>query len=103
MGFIPYCISMIKITKEDIEGIVTDENAVTYRKDEDNHDKKVKKLLHHQHQLHYFLELYYNKEKYSDSERDYYKKFTDATYRKHLAKTAELQAQLNEFTSEATF
>jgi uncharacterized membrane protein YgaE (UPF0421/DUF939 family) len=103
MGFIPYCISMIKITKEDIEGIVTDENAVTYRKDEDNHDKKVKRLLHHQRQLHYFLELYYNKEKYTESERDYYKKFTDNTYRKHLAKTAELQKELNQFDSEAIF
>ena len=101
MGFIPYCVSMIKITKEDIEGIVTDENAVTYRKDEDNHDKKVKKLLHHQQQLRYFLELYYNKEKYTDSEREYYKKYTDHTYRKHLEKVYLLQKELSQFDSEA--
>ena len=101
MGFIPYCISMIKITKGDIEGIVTDENAVTYRKDEDNHDKKVKRLLHHQAQLYYFLRLYYDKERYTDQEREYYKKYTDSTYRKHLAKTAELQKELNQFDSEA--
>ena len=92
---------MIKITKEDIEGIVTDENAVTYRKDKDNHDKKVKRLMHHQQQLHYFLELYYNTEKYTEQEREYYKKYTDSTYRKHLAQVAKLQEELNQFPTEA--
>tara|TARA_R100000008_G_scaffold79817_1_gene61795 strand:- start:1086 stop:1397 length:312 start_codon:yes stop_codon:yes gene_type:complete len=101
MGFFAYCIPMIKITKEDIEGIATDENAVTYPKDKDNYGKKVKRLMHHQHQLHYFLELYYNKEKYTDSEREYYKKYTDHTYRKHLAQVAKLQEELNQFDSEA--
>tara|TARA_Y100001938_G_scaffold149486_1_gene236489 strand:+ start:1465 stop:1749 length:285 start_codon:yes stop_codon:yes gene_type:complete len=92
---------MIKITKEDIEGIVTDENAVTYRKDKDNHDKKVKRLMHHQRQLHYFLELYYNTEKYTEQEREYYKKYTDSTYRKHLAQVAKLQEELNQFPTQA--
>ena len=68
---------------------------------------KEQKLLHdlrwHQSQLHYFLGLYFNTDKYTDSERDYYKKFTDATYRKHLAMTAKLQAELNQSSSEATF
>ena len=103
MGFIPYCISMIKITKQEIEGVVIDENEVTYRKDEDNHDKKVKRLLHHQAQLYYFLRLYYDKERYTDQEREYYKKYTDHTYRKHLAMTAKLQEELNQFDSEAIF
>ena len=97
----PYCVSMIKITKKDIEGIVTDENEVTYRKDEDNHDKKVKRLLQHQAQLYHFLRLYYDKERYTDQEREYYKKYTDGTYRKHLAMTAKLQEELNQFDSEA--
>lgn len=80
-----------------------DEDTVIFPKDDENHGKKVKRLLYHQRQLHHFLELYYNKEKYTDSERDYYKKFTDATYRKHLAMTAKLQEELNQSSSEATF
>ena len=66
-------------------------------------EKKVKRLLHHQQQLHYFLELYYNKEKYSEQEREYYKKYTDHTYRNHLEKTFLLQKELNQFDSEAIF
>ncbi len=66
-------------------------------------EKKIKKLQHHQSQLHHFLDLYYNKEKFTDSERAYYKKFTDNTYRTHLAMTAKLQEELNQFKSEATF
>ena len=70
-------------------------------KNGDNHDKKVKRLMHHQRQLHYFLELYYNTEKYTEQERDYYKKYTDSTYRKHLAQVAKLQEELNQFPTEA--
>ena len=66
-------------------------------------EQLLKKLRWHQSQLHHFLGLYYNKDKFTDQERDYYKKFTDSTYRKHLAKTAELQDKLNEFASEAIF
>ena len=101
MAFIDYCISMIKITKQEIEGIIIDENEVTFRKDEGNHDKKVKRLMHHQRQLHYFLELYYNTEKYTEQEREYYKKYTDSTYRKHLAQVAKLQEELNQFPTQA--
>ena len=70
-------------------------------KNGDNHDKKVKRLMHHQRQLHYFLELYYNTEKYTEQEREYYKKYTDSTYRKHLAQVAKLQEELNQFPTEA--
>jgi len=75
--------------------------SVTYKKDSENTEKKIKQLHHHQQQLHYFLELYYNKEKYTDSEREYYKKYTDNTYRKHLEKVYLLQKELNQFDSEA--
>jgi hypothetical protein len=66
-------------------------------------NKLEQNLRWHQSQLYHFLGLYYNKDKFTDQERDYYKKFTDSTYRKHLAKTAELQDKLNEFASEAIF
>lgn len=72
-------------------------------KEKIDREKLIKSLRWHQSQLHHFLDLYFNKENYTEDERNYYKKFTDSTYRTHLAKTAELQAQLNEFTSEATF
>ena len=86
-SFLSYCLSMITITTEEL-GIEVE---------------KVKRLRHHQAQLHYFLDLFYNKEKYSDSERAYYKKFSGNTYRKHLAMTAQLQEELNQFDSEAIF
>jgi len=60
-------------------------------------------LRWHQSQLYHFLGLYYNKDKFTESERAYYKKYTDSTYRKHLAMTAKLQEELNQFTSQATF
>jgi len=66
-------------------------------------EKKIKLLQHHQAQLYHFLDLYYNKEKFTDSERAYYQRFTDSTYRKHLAMTAELQKELNQFDSQAIF
>ena len=70
-------------------------------------EKQRLKLIHdlrwHQSQLHYFLELYFNTDKFTDSERGYYQKFTDATYRRHLEKTYLLQKELNQFDSEATF
>ena len=65
--------------------------------------RKLLWLRWHQSQLHHFLDLYYNKEKFSDSERNYYKKFTDSTYRDHLEQTYLLQKELNQFDSEATF
>ena len=76
----PYCVSMIK-----------------------DKEQLLKDLRWHQSQLYHFLGLYYNKDKFTDQERDYYKKYTDARYRKHLARTAELQAELNQFDSEAVF
>ena len=60
-------------------------------------------LRWHQSQLYHFLRLYYDKERYTDQEREYYKKYTDNTYRKHLAMTAKLQEELNQFDSEAIF
>jgi regulator of sirC expression with transglutaminase-like and TPR domain len=84
-----------------IVGKIKNGDNVIYRTDEENHDKKVKRLLYHQRQLHYFLELYYNKEKFTESERDYYKKYTDSTYRKHLAVVAKLQEELTQFPTEA--
>ena len=84
-----------------IVGKIQNGDDVIFRTDDENHDKKVKRLLHHQHQLHAFLELYYNKEKYTESEREYYKKYTDNTYRKHLKKVYLLQKELNQFDSEA--
>jgi len=65
-------------------------------------EKLIHDLRWHQSQLHHFLGLYFNTDKFTDSERDYYKKFTDATYRKHLEQTYLLQKQLNQFDSEAT-
>tara|TARA_Y100000310_G_scaffold301516_1_gene338064 strand:- start:604 stop:822 length:219 start_codon:yes stop_codon:yes gene_type:complete len=70
---------------------------------EEERQKKIKTLRWHQSQLHHFLDLYFNKENYTDDERNYYKKFTDSTYRKHLAMTAELQKELNQFDSQAIF
>lgn len=67
----------------------------------DKHTDKLKRLMHHQRQLHYFLELYYNTEKYTEQEREYYKKYTDSTYRKHLAQVAKLQEELNQFPTQA--
>ena len=84
-----------------IVGKIKNGDNVIYRTDDENQEKKVKKLLHHQRQLHYFLELFYNTEKYSESEREYYKKYSDGTYRKHLAVVAQLQNELNQFDSEA--
>ena len=66
-------------------------------------EKLIKSLRWHQSQLHHFLNLYFNKEDYTEDERNYYKKFTDATYRKHLEKTYLLQKELNECDSEAIF
>ena len=66
-------------------------------------EKKTQDLRWHQSQLYHFLDLYFNKDKFTNSERDYYKKFTDSTYRKHLDKTNLLQKELNQFDSEATF
>ena len=66
-------------------------------------EKDERDLRWHQSQLHYFLELYYNKDKFTKEEMEYYKKFTDATYRKHLHATARLQRKLNKCSSEATF
>ena len=66
-------------------------------------EKLIKSLRWHQSQLHHFLNLYFNKEDYTEDERNYYKKFTDATYRIHLEKTYLLQKELNEFDSEAIF
>jgi len=66
-------------------------------------EKLIKSLRWHQSQLHHFLNLYFNKEDYTEDERNYYKKFTDATYRKHLEKTYLLQKELNHFDSEAIF
>ncbi len=78
MGFIPYCVSMIK-----------------------DKEQQLNDLRWHQSQLYHFLRLYYDKERYTDQERDYYKKFTDASYRKHLHATARLQQELNKCGSEA--
>ena len=61
----------------------------------------VKKLRWHQSQLHHFINLYFDKDRFTDSEREYYKKYTDNTYRKHLAIVAKLQEELNQFDSEA--
>ena len=58
-------------------------------------------LRWHQSQLYYFLDLYYNKQKFSEQEREYYKKYTDHTYRTHLMETAKLQKKLNQCDSEA--
>jgi len=65
--------------------------------------EQLKDLRWHQSQLYHFLRLYYDKERYTDQERDYYKKFTDASYRKHLHAAARLQQELNECGSEAIF
>ena len=66
-------------------------------------EKLLKKLRWHQSQLHHFINLYYDKEKFTDSEREYFKKYTDAQYRLHLTRTAELQDKLNQFKTEAIF
>ena len=66
-------------------------------------EKLIKSLRCHQSHLHHILNLYFNKEDYTEDELNYYKKFTDATYRKHLEKTYLLQKELNEFDSEAIF
>ena len=79
------------------------ENSVTFKKDNENQDKKIKKLRYHQRQLYHFLDLYYNTEKYSDSERAYYQEYTDNTYRKHLKQVHKLQEELNQFDSQAIF
>ncbi len=63
----------------------------------------VKKLRWHQSQLHHFINLYYDQEKFTDLEREYYKKYTDAQHRLHLTRTAELQDKLNQFKTEAIF
>jgi len=70
---------------------------------EEERQEKIKTLRWHQSQLHHFLDLYFNKRDYTEDERNYYKKFTDSTYRKHLEKTFLLQKELNQFDSEAVF
>jgi hypothetical protein len=66
-------------------------------------EKLLKKLRWHQSQLHHFINLYFDKDRFTDSERAYYKKYTDAQYRLHLKRTAQLQEELNQFDTEAIF
>jgi hypothetical protein len=71
--------------------------------EEKQREELIKKLRWHQSQLHHFINLYYDKDRFTDSEREYYKKYTDAQYRLHLTRTAELQDKLNDFKTEAIF
>ena len=71
--------------------------------EEKQREELIKKLRWHQSQLHHFINLYYDKDRFTDSEREYYKKYTDAQYRLHLTRTAQLQEQLNQFKTEAIF